>query len=128
MSSREEERIGGPTRRNKLRKSSSIVRNARASSDRVVDEKAEHAATKLHSKQQSEQQKVITMTQLMNKMRAYAKKSSFVRDTRGLSTVEYVIILVLIAAAAVGSWTTLGGTIKTKISDSQTEISSANVK
>jgi len=43
-------------------------------------------------------------------------------DDRGLSTVEYVIILVLIAAAAVAAWTTLGSTITGKIKDSNSAI------
>lgn len=42
-------------------------------------------------------------------------KLSFWRDTRGLSTVEYVIILVLIAAAAVSAWSLLGQTVRGKI-------------
>ena len=42
-------------------------------------------------------------------------RMTLLRDERGLSTVEYVIILVLIAAAAIGSWVTLGGKIRDKI-------------
>jgi Flp pilus assembly pilin Flp len=34
------------------------------------------------------------------------------RDQRGLSTVEYVIILVLIAAVSVATWTSFGGKLK----------------
>jgi Flp pilus assembly pilin Flp len=45
-----------------------------------------------------------------------------VSDQRGLSTVEYVIILVLIAAAAVGTWSAFGATIKEMISSSNTTI------
>ena len=40
------------------------------------------------------------------------------RDTRGLSTVEYVIILALIAAFSVGTWKTFGQKVKTYIGDS----------
>lgn len=43
-------------------------------------------------------------------------------DERGLSTVEYVIILVLIAAAALASWQLLGTTIMSKIHASDTAI------
>ena len=43
---------------------------------------------------------------------------AILRDQRGLSTVEYVIILVLIAAGAISSWRMLGGTLLNKISDS----------
>lgn len=68
------------------------------------------------------------MTNLMNRFRRIAGQNSLIKDDRGLSTVEYVIILVLIAAAAVGTWKTLGTTITTKISDSQMEIDGAKVK
>ncbi|MDD5306920.1 MAG: hypothetical protein PHU25_06315 [Deltaproteobacteria bacterium] len=40
------------------------------------------------------------------------------RDTRGLSTVEYIIILVLIAVAGIGLWTTFGDTVGAKIGES----------
>jgi Flp pilus assembly pilin Flp len=38
--------------------------------------------------------------------------SGLSRDQRGLSTVEYVIILVLIAAVSVATWTSFGGKLK----------------
>jgi Flp pilus assembly pilin Flp len=62
------------------------------------------------------------MTQLMNHFRRMARKTSIVKDQRGLSTVEYVIILVLIAAAAVGTWSTFGKLIMAKIGNANTEI------
>jgi len=62
------------------------------------------------------------MSQFLNRFRRIASVPTLVRDERGLSTVEYVIILVLIAAAAVGVWSTLGATIKGKISGANTEI------
>ena len=67
------------------------------------------------------------MTTLMNRFRHAARKSSFINDDRGLSTVEYVIILVLIAAAAVGTWTTFGKTITGKITDSNATIGSVSI-
>lgn len=67
------------------------------------------------------------MTHLMNRLRRIARQSKLANDERGLSTVEYVIILVLIAAAAVGVWTTLGGTIRTKINDSNDKINGISV-
>ena len=36
-------------------------------------------------------------------------------DTHGLSTVEYVIVLVLIAAVAMGTWQQFGGMVKGKL-------------
>jgi len=47
---------------------------------------------------------------------------SLLRDTRGLSTVEYVIILVLIAVLAIGTWRTFGGSVKAQITKSTTGI------
>jgi Flp pilus assembly pilin Flp len=64
----------------------------------------------------------------MNRFRRIAGKNSLVKDDRGLSTVEYVIILVLIAAASVGIWKTLGETVKSKIGSANTEIGSIKVK
>jgi Flp pilus assembly pilin Flp len=49
----------------------------------------------------------------LEKARARLTGSSLVRDEAGLSTVEYVIILVLIAAIAIGTWKTFGGKVKT---------------
>jgi Flp pilus assembly pilin Flp len=47
-----------------------------------------------------------------------ARKCELTIDDRGLSTVEYVIILVLIAVACIGVWQKFGATIQTKIQDS----------
>ena len=46
------------------------------------------------------------------------------RDERGLSTVEYVILLVLMAVAGITIWNTLGTTIVTKIRESNGRIQS----
>ena len=43
-------------------------------------------------------------------------------DERGLSTVEYVIILVLIAVTAIGIWKTFGNTIVNKITNANTTV------
>ncbi len=43
-------------------------------------------------------------------------------DERGLSTVEYVIILVLIAVTAIGMWKTFGQTIVNKITNANTTV------
>ncbi|HEY5956301.1 MAG TPA: hypothetical protein VIV60_07105 [Polyangiaceae bacterium] len=53
---------------------------------------------------------------------APAPLGRFVRDDAGLSTVEYVIILVLLAVAAVGSWQAFGATLIAKLDDSNTTI------
>jgi Flp pilus assembly pilin Flp len=67
------------------------------------------------------------MNKLMNQFRRTVGQTSLVKDERGLSTVEYVIILVLIAAAAVAAWTSLGGTVKEKIKASDDEISKISI-
>jgi len=45
------------------------------------------------------------------KARVRVHGSTLVRDEAGLSTVEYVIILVLVAAIAIGTWQTFGKTV-----------------
>jgi Flp pilus assembly pilin Flp len=54
----------------------------------------------------------------LNKMRAL----SLVKDTRGLSTVEYVILIVLIAAVAIGVWGEFGSLVKDQLEDSKQDI------
>ena len=68
------------------------------------------------------------MHTFMNKVRAGFGKTSLVRDQRGLSTVEYVIILVLIAAAAIGTWVTFGQKVKDKIDASNQELDKVQVQ
>jgi Flp pilus assembly pilin Flp len=46
----------------------------------------------------------------------------FGRDARGLSTVEYVIILVLIAAVSVATWGAFGNRVKTWLGLGKTQI------
>ena len=43
-------------------------------------------------------------------------------DARGLTTVEYTIVLCLIAALCVGVWKTFGGNVKGYIEDSTTKM------
>ncbi|MDX2051708.1 MAG: hypothetical protein SFV15_04900 [Polyangiaceae bacterium] len=43
-------------------------------------------------------------------------------DERGLSTVEYVIILVLVAVAAIGTWKAFGETVTRKVGQQGAEI------
>jgi Flp pilus assembly pilin Flp len=46
-------------------------------------------------------------------------------DERGLTTVEYVIVLALIAAASVSLWDTFGDNVRGYVDDSTREIDSA---
>lgn len=45
-----------------------------------------------------------------------------VRDTKGLSTVEYIILLVLVAVIAITAWRTFGETVRKKVAASTTRI------
>jgi len=47
---------------------------------------------------------------------------NLVRDDRGLSTVEYVILLVLIAALAIGTWQTFGTRINAQLTTASDDI------
>jgi Flp pilus assembly pilin Flp len=67
------------------------------------------------------------MQTLIKKFRSGLGKGSLLRDDRGLSTVEYVIILVLIAAAAIGTWVTFGKKVREKIDASNTAMDSVQV-
>ncbi len=68
------------------------------------------------------------MRKAMNRIRSAFGGTSLVRDERGLSTVEYVIILVLIAAAAIGLWVSFGGKIKDKLTDVNTEMDKVKIE
>jgi len=64
----------------------------------------------------------------LERARARLHGSSLLRDQAGLSTVEYVIILVLIAAIAIGTWQTFGGKVKASLEADSTEFNSVKVK
>lgn len=49
---------------------------------------------------------------------------SLLRDQRGLTTVEYIIVLCLIAITGFAVWRNLGDTVKNKISDSNQTLDS----
>jgi len=44
-----------------------------------------------------------------------SKLQTLGRDERGLTTVEYAIVLCLIAALAVGAWSKFGGNVKSNL-------------
>jgi Flp pilus assembly pilin Flp len=49
---------------------------------------------------------------------------SLLNATEGLSTVEYIIILVLIAIVGMAAWSKFGTTVKAKIEGSQQRVGS----
>jgi Flp pilus assembly pilin Flp len=61
------------------------------------------------------------MTRFKNRLERWLSPS-FLNDDRGLSTVEYTIILVLIAVAGIGLWSTFGDTLAGKITDSNDQL------
>jgi Flp pilus assembly pilin Flp len=70
----------------------------------------------------------MVMGNAMNRFRSAFGGTSLARDERGLSTVEYVIILVLIAAAAIGLWVSFGTKLREKITDSNTELDKVKIE
>jgi Flp pilus assembly pilin Flp len=56
---------------------------------------------------------------MQNKLRALVQKLS--RDQRGLSTVEYVVLLVLIVVMAVALWNLFGDMLAGKLGDAADE-------
>lgn len=68
------------------------------------------------------------MQSFMNKLRIIGRRNSLIRDERGLSTVEYVIILVVVAVAAIGLWGKFGSAVKTKVTESTEQINGMEVE
>lgn len=62
------------------------------------------------------------MKRFIELARRVAGSQSIVRDERGLTTVEYVIILVLIATMAILAWGKLGKAVTDKVGESETQI------
>ena len=68
------------------------------------------------------------MGNAMNRVRSAFGGTSLARDERGLSTVEYVIILVLIAAAAIGLWVNFGDKLRDKIKGANVEMDKVKIE
>ena len=66
------------------------------------------------------------MTHSSKKLSKKLGRFSLWSDDRGLSTVEYVIILVLVAVFAIGAWKTFGGNVKDKVDSSAGAIQGLN--
>lgn len=58
---------------------------------------------------------------MVTKDSAPASTVSVRTDDRGLTTVEYVILLVVIAIVSVKGWQTFGATVKDRLDGSQTQ-------
>lgn len=55
-------------------------------------------------------------------LKSKLEKKSLVKDEEGLSTVEYIIILILIAVIAIVAWQAFGSAVKSKVEGSTTNI------
>jgi Flp pilus assembly pilin Flp len=60
-------------------------------------------------------------------MRSMRKLKGLRRDQRGLSTVEYTVLLVLILAGAISLWKKLGGDLQSRLDRSVTEFEKVQV-
>jgi len=58
----------------------------------------------------------------MRKASGPGKRSGLRRDERGLSTVEYIIILMLIAVAGIALWSQFGETVSDKVNEAKGEV------
>jgi Flp pilus assembly pilin Flp len=55
-------------------------------------------------------------------LKSKLEKKSLVKDEEGLSTVEYIIILILIAVIAIVAWQAFGSAVKSKVEGSTDNI------
>ncbi len=60
----------------------------------------------------------------MNELKRTCVKRTLGEDQRGLSTVEYIIILVLIAVLGISVWRSFGEAVEYQVRDSTTDINS----
>lgn len=71
---------------------------------------------------------MIIMKQLINILSSPTKRGAgFISDDRGLSTVEYVILLVLIAASCISLWVTFGEKLREKIEAANKEMDQVQI-
>lgn len=68
------------------------------------------------------------MKRLIQLARRMNGNTGILRDERGLTTVEYVIILMLIAVLAIGAWKSFGGAVKAKVDASEQQIQELGAK
>lgn len=64
---------------------------------------------------------------IIERLKQRRTRGTLLNDERGLSTVEYIILLVLIAAACISLWVTLGGELEKKLEAANTEMEDVKV-
>lgn len=62
------------------------------------------------------------MNQVHSKQKTLSRTHRIARDERGLSTVEYTILLVLIAVVGIKLWTDFGGTLQSHIQQADSDL------
>lgn len=67
------------------------------------------------------------MAKINNKTHTGRKKAGLVSDTKGLSTVEYLILLTVIAVASISLWRSIGGKVKTHATESDKALGNLTV-
>ena len=66
------------------------------------------------------------MKSIVNRISKATGKSSLFRDERGLSSVEYVVLLVLIVGAAIALWVNIRDDVTSKITDVHNSMQNVN--
>lgn len=67
------------------------------------------------------------MAKINNKTRTGRMKAGLVSDTKGLSTVEYLILLTVIAVASISLWRSIGGKVKNHATKSDSALGDLTV-
>ncbi len=66
------------------------------------------------------------MTKKNTNKEEYDENGSLVQDTRGMSTVEYLILLVVIGVASITLWNQMGTKVKDMATESNTALGTVN--
>lgn len=59
---------------------------------------------------------------ILERIRKRVGRSQLATNEEGMTTVEYVIILILIAVLAIGVWRKFGNAVRDKVNDSTDEV------
>lgn len=68
------------------------------------------------------------MKLILGRSRSTALPSLLLRDERGLSTVEYVVLMAVVVVGAIGTWNDIGDKFKGALGSSKDEVLKLNVK
>ncbi|MFO8072090.1 MAG: hypothetical protein R6V85_09470 [Polyangia bacterium] len=63
-----------------------------------------------------------TRREAMRKASGFEERAGLRRDERGLSTVEYIIILMLIAVAGIALWSQFGDAVTEKVGEAKNAV------